>query len=465
MKTSWFAAALLCPSIALAAPTELERDAREILDGLLRVDTSHGNETSALRPIEARLRAAGIPVEILESAPGRGNLIARLPGSGKKKPLLLLAHVDVVPVEGQTWSTPPFVPTEKDGYLAARGVGDDKGMAAMFTAIALDLKRQRVPLQRDVILALTADEETSGALGVKWLLTQPRARELGFTQAGIALNESGFVTLDREEKAVLWTGLAVAEKTFQSYELTVKGPGGHSSVPNPKWSPVTVLARALVKLGELRFPGHVIDATRASLEHRASIEKPEVKQAIERTLKAGHTTDADDRILASAPGVDATLRTTCVATMLRASPQDNVLATSAVATVNCRVMPDETREGTRAALVRAIGDDKVVITPLVEMGDGGASASSGEVVEAFHAVAPRVFGKAAHFSMLSTGASDSRYLRTVGIEAYGIGVWPISSDEGAAGHGAHGADERRPLKWFTPGLRYADALVRALVRP
>src|SRR5437762_5435714 len=163
--------ALTC--VALAA-TAVETEARQILDQRLRVDTSHGNETAALQPVLARFQQAGIRAQILESAPGRGNLIARVPGTGKKRPLLLLAHIDVVPVEGQPWTVPPFPSTEKDGFLWGRGVNDDKSMAAAFSATVLELARNKTPLSRDVILALTAGEETGGVEGVQWLLAHRR---------------------------------------------------------------------------------------------------------------------------------------------------------------------------------------------------------------------------------------------------------------------------------------------------
>src|SRR5712664_1246385 len=156
--------ALTCAALA-AAPVETE--AREILDQLLRVDTSHGNETAALQPLLARFQREGVQAQLLESAPGRGNLIARVRGTGAKRPLLLLAHIDVVPVEGQPWTVPPFQPTEKDGYLYARGVNDDKAMAAAFTAIALEAARTPQKLSRDLIVALTAGEETGGLAGAE----------------------------------------------------------------------------------------------------------------------------------------------------------------------------------------------------------------------------------------------------------------------------------------------------------
>src|SRR5256886_9025247 len=145
--------------IAAVAASPVEAEAGQILDEILRVDTSHGNETAALQPLLVRFQRAGVRAQILESAPGRGNLVARVPGTGAMRPLLLLAHIDVVPVEGQPWTVPPFQPTERDGFLWGRGVGDDKSMAAAITAVTLDLARKKTRLARDVIVALTAGRE------------------------------------------------------------------------------------------------------------------------------------------------------------------------------------------------------------------------------------------------------------------------------------------------------------------
>jgi len=157
-----------------SASPEDARVTRGLLEDLVRVDTSHGNETAALEPVARRLRAAGVSFEIVESSPGRGNLVARVRGTGKKKPLLVMAHVDVVPVEGQKWSTPPFTPTEKDGFLYGRGINDDKSMAASAVLVLLELAKAPKRPSRDVIVALTAGEETGGAAGIKHLLTQRR---------------------------------------------------------------------------------------------------------------------------------------------------------------------------------------------------------------------------------------------------------------------------------------------------
>ncbi len=189
-------------------------------------------------PLADRLRAAGVAAEIVESAPGRGNLVARIKGSGAKRPLLLLAHIDVVPIEGQPWTVPPFPLTEKDGFLWGRGVADDKAMAAAFAAIVLELARSKTALSRDVILTLTAGEETGGVEGVQWLLKNRR----DLIDAEVALNEGGGMTLRSDFSDVQQIGIGVAEKTYQSYRIVARGAGGHSSIPKVGEDPALALA-------------------------------------------------------------------------------------------------------------------------------------------------------------------------------------------------------------------------------
>src|SRR2546430_308364 len=267
--------ALTCAALA-AGPVETE--AREILDQLLRVDTSHGNETAALRPLLARFQRAGVQAQILESAPGRGNLVARVRGSGARRPLLLLAHVDVVPVEGQPWSVAPFQPTEK---------------------------------------------------------------------------------------------------IFQSYGLRVKGRGGLSSVPPPDFDPVVTLSRALQRIGELRFPAKVLPESREGIALMARREKPPLSTALERAAQTGTVSPEDDAVIGKDRLANAQVRTTCVTTMLKAAPQDNVLPTTAEATVNCRILPGETREQAQARLAQAIRGPAVGWTQLEGLPLGRASAVSG----------------------------------------------------------------------------------------
>src|SRR3989440_5586587 len=449
--------ALTC--VALSA-TALETEARQILDQLLRVDTSHGNETAALQPVLARFQQAGIRAQILESAPGRGNMVARVPGSGKTRPLLLLAHIDVVPVEGQPWTVPPFQPTEKDGFLYARGVSDDKAMAAAFTAIALEAARGPQKLSRDLIVALTAGEETGGLVGARWLAQKHR----DLTDAELALNEGGALIAAPDLSRMESVQIGVAEKTFQSYGLTVKGKGGHSSVPPTDFDPVVTLSRALQRIGELRFPAKVLPESREGIALMAAREKPPLSTALERAAKAGTVSPEDEAVIGKDRLPNAQIRPPCVTTMLKASPQDNVLPTTAEATVNCRILPGETREGTQARLAQAIADPAVELKPQEDIGFAKPSPISGPVNEAVHAAARALWGDVAVSHSMGTGATDSRHLREIGIEAYGLGGAPGTQEDQRAGRAAHGADERRPIKWMGEGVRFLREVTLRLAK-
>jgi acetylornithine deacetylase/succinyl-diaminopimelate desuccinylase-like protein len=399
-------------------------------------------------------------VQLIESAPGRGNLIARVRGTGAKKPLLLLAHIDVVPVEGQPWTVPPFEPTEKDGYLYARGVSDDKAMAAAFTAIALEAARGQQKLSRDLIVALTAGEETGGLVGARWLAHNHR----DLIDAELALNEGGALIVTPDLARMESVEISVAEKTFQSYGLVVKGKGGHSSVPPTEGDPVVTLARALQRIGDLRFPAKVLPEAREGIALMATHEKPPLSDALRHVAQVGTVSPQDDAVISKDRLANAQVRTTCVTTMLRAAPQDNVLPTTAEATVNCRILPDETREQTQARIAQAIGDPAVELKPLDDIGFSKPSPISGPVNDVVHAAARALWGDVPVSHSMGTGATDSRHLREIGIQSYNLGTAPGTREDQRAGRAAHGADERRPIKWIGDGVRFLREVTLRLGR-
>jgi acetylornithine deacetylase/succinyl-diaminopimelate desuccinylase-like protein len=439
--------------LLLAAPID-----HDVLLQLLAVDTSHGHETQALEPVLQRFKAAGVPAQILESAPGRGNLVARVKGTGAKKPLLLLAHIDVVPVEGQPWKTPPFAPTEQDGFLYARGVSDDKAMAAAIVDVALELAAAPQKPARDVIVALTAGEETGGFAGVKWLVEHHR----DLIDAELALNEGGGITLSPDLSHVESLDLAVAEKTFQSLRLTAHGPGGHSSVPPTDRDPALELARALVKIGEYRFPAHVLPDVRGKLLQLSRGARPPLGDALARAAK-GALSPQDEKVISKERIYNAMIRTTCVTTQLQGSPQDNVLPTSTQAVVNCRILPDESIEQTADRLRKVIGDPGVEITPMDDLGPGGKVPLQGPIPDAVRAAAHQLWGGVPVVNALQFGATDSRYLREIGIAAYGVDTSPTTLDDIRHGFGAHGANERAPAKWLPAGTDFLRNVVKQLV--
>ena len=446
---------------APATPPSFEAEAHELLDAMLRVDTSQGSESILLAPVAARLRAAGVAVELLESGPGRGNLVARLKGNGSKKPLLLLAHVDVVPVEGQPWTSPAFEPSEKDGFLTARGVGDDKGMAAAATAIVLELARTKTVLSRDVILALTAGEEMGGDAGVRFLADNHRA----LIDAELVLNEGGSLQLSPDQSALEAVLVSVGEKTFQSFQLVARGKGGHSSQPpGPAEDPVLRLSRALTRVGEHRFGSRLSPAARGVLGVQAKYEPGALGQAMARVAKTGKLSAADDKLISADKIYNALLRTTCVTTMLKAAPQENVLPTSAEATVNCRILPEETPEATLAALQKLIADPTLELSADRNKGYAPGSPVEGVVLSAVTAVTARLYPGVPVVPSLTLGATDSRHLRVLGMQAYGVAATPLSLDEARAGHGAHGPDERRPVAFLAQGARWLRELTLELAR-
>jgi acetylornithine deacetylase/succinyl-diaminopimelate desuccinylase-like protein len=283
--------------------------------------------------------------------------------------------------------------------------------------------------------------------------------------AEIALNEGGNLLLSPDLGEVRSAAIGVAEKTFQSYRLTVQGHGGHSSMPPTDGDPVTTLSRALVRLGEHRFPMHVLPHVKDSLADAALHEKEPTASALARIARtAPRVAPQDSEILGKDRAYNALLRTTCVATMLKAAAQDNVLPTQVEAIVNCRILPCETREGTAKALADVIRDPSVTIAPYDDAGFGPTEELTGDVPAAIRHAAAKVFPHARVVGSLGTGATDSRHLRAAGIHAFGISTSPTTLDDVRNGLVAHGPNERRAVKWIEPGTEYLREIVDELVR-
>lgn len=450
------------PPVTSDSELRVQREARGLVAQLVAVDTVAANESEALAPIAEVLRKAGIPVQIVESAPGRGNLVARLKGNGRKRPLLLLAHVDVVPATGQPWTVPPFQLTGKDGYLYGRGVNDDKGMVAAIVAIALEARKRPAPLSRDLIVALTAGEETGGFAGVRWLLEH----HPDLLEAELGLNEWGGVgiTLTDDLSRVEQVQIGIAQKTYQSYRVSAQGRGGHSSRPRADLNPIYPLAVALQRIGAFTFPARVIPATRPGIAALAKVEKPPLSEALRRAAETGVVSPEDDAVLSKDAISNAFIRTTCIATMLRGSNQENVLPVSAEATVQCRLLPGDTVEGVRDALVKAVGDAKVEVTAMEDFGTGKPMSAQGEVPDAIRRVSRRFWGDVPVVEGFGFGADDGRYLTARGVLVYGVHPNPTSKSDDRLGHWAHGPDERVSARWYAEGVRWLNALVLELAR-
>jgi acetylornithine deacetylase/succinyl-diaminopimelate desuccinylase-like protein len=455
------AAALACGLLATCAQArELrprERLAREIYEQLIEIDTTHGSgsTTRAAEAMAKRLRAAGVPerdVRVLGPAERKGNLVARLRARGepKQKPLLLLAHLDVVEAKRSDWSVDPFVLTERDGFFYGRGTIDDKAMAAIYVALAIELARERTPLSRDLILALTADEEGGGQNGARWLVAEHRE----LVDAGLVINEGGHGALRGGKR--LYLALQAAEKTAMNFALTARDKGGHSSRPGPG-NPIYRLARALARVEALVFPVQLNDVTRAYFERLARVERGEIAGAAAAIARNPRDAQAAAKLSAQ-PALNATLRTTCVATQISGGHAPNALPQEARVLVNCRALPGHAHAEIEAALRKAVDDPAVELTTLRERESAGPAHVDAQFLATVARISEALWPGVPVIPTLGTGATDSTYFRLAGIPAYGVsGLFDDLDD-----YRAHGRDERLGVAQFYDGLEFLRRLVRAL---
>jgi acetylornithine deacetylase/succinyl-diaminopimelate desuccinylase-like protein len=447
------------PKAAGAAPhpSAQEQRTRDIYRELVETDTTQsvGDTLRAARQIAARLRAGGFPVKdvhVFQTAPKRGNLVVRLRGTGKKKPLLLLAHLDVVEAKPEDWSTPPFQLVEKDGYFYARGTGDDKYMAAVFVANLIRYRQERYQPDRDLILALTTDEEISDRnhYGINWLIKEHR----DLIDAEFALNEGGGVGV--KDGKPLWNSLQQTEKVFQNFWLSVTNSGGHSSQPR-KDNAIYTLARGLGRLDAFAFPVQLNPTTRLYFERMAKIEGGELASDIQSLLSAKPDPKAIERLSAKPP-YNAQLRTTCVATRLEGGHADNALPQLARAMINCRILPSSSADEVQATLVRVLADEQIKVSAEPHDVAGAPSPAKPELTAAIERLTAEFWPGIPLLPTMSAGATDGRFLREAGIPTYG--------HSGLAGDifdvRAHGKDERVGVEAFFHGQEYLYRLVKAL---
>src|SRR5499426_634023 len=432
----------------------------DIYRELIEIDTtdSVGDSIRAAEAMAARLRAGGFPaqdIQVLSSGPRKGNLVARLRGSGVRKPLLLLAHLDVVEAKRTDWDSDPFKLNEIDGYFRGRGVIDDKAMAAAFVANMLAYVKEGFKPDRDIILALTADEELSDSPhnGVRWLLQNHR----GLIDAELAINEGGGGALRNGRPFRL--AVQLAEKIYQTYLLEVTDPGGHSALPR-RDNPIYRLAQALRRIAQFDFPPRLNAVTRANFERLAVAETPEIAEAI-KGLLAGRSDAAALAPLTNRPDYNAQIRTTCVATMLAAGHAENALPQTARATVNCRVMPEESVEEVGRTLARVIADEKVTVIAKGTAVQSPPSVADPDVMQAIRQLSVEMWPGVPLNAAMSAGYTDSRWLRNAGIPAYGVSG--LFSDPG--NNGVHGKNEQVAAKAVYDSKEFLYRLVRRLAGP
>lgn len=471
MKSRLFAtAAALClaapatAQMAITPQAPLRPDQQkffELYKELVETDTSPttGNCTTAAAQVAARMKAAGftddqLTLFSLPEFPKDGGLVAVLPGTSKTlKPMLLLAHIDVVVANRADWERDPYKLVEENGYYYARGILDDKFQSAVYADTLIRLKQEGYKPQRTIKLALTCGEETDTAWNGAQYLAKER-RDL--IDAEFALNEGGGGRTDGQGKLMVQT-VQVGEKVYQDYKLTITNPGGHSSQPVPE-NAIYDMSRALDKIAAHSFPAEFSDTTRAFFAKAGAIRGDETGKAM-----VALTRDVNDAaamaLVNKDKALNSMLRTTCVATMIDGGHAVNALPQKVEANVNCRIFPGHTPAEIRDQLVRVMGNEKIAIRygrddkPLAK-----PPALDPRLIGPMEKLAAKYFPGVPVIPAMSTGATDAVYTGGAGIPTYGVPSAWADPD----GNGTHGLNERLQIKGVYTGRDYLHELVKTL---
>ena len=437
-------------------PAADQRLAHDIYKEFVEIKSgfTSGATTPVAEAAAARLRAAGFPesdIFIGGAIPTKQNMVVRLHGSGAHRPLLLLAHEDVVEAKREDWSPDldPYVLMEKDGYFYGRGTSDDKDQAAVWIANLIRMKREGFVPDRDIIVALTADEEGGGPYsGIEWLLKNHRE----LIDAELALNEGGYGELSRGKKIA--NDLQVAEKYMVSFRFEVHNKGGHSSLPVPD-NAIYHLAGALTRLGDYGFPLKTNDATNAYFHQMERVETGPAGQAL-----GGFdgTKTALQRAAAASTTWNAVLRTTCVATQLEGGHALNALPQLAAANINCRVLPEDSVEYVQQTLTRIVADPEVSISILGEVHQAPGSPLNPALLKAVTEATEQEWAGIPVVPIMVPYATDGAYLRAAGIPTYGVQGFFMDRDDIRF----HGRDERLLVSSFYEGQEFLYDLVKNL---
>ena len=467
-KLAGAAALVLLSHLDAAQPDAATRAlARDIFQQLIEINTtdSVGSTTVAAQAMAKRLLDAGFPaadVKVLGPNDRKGNMVVRLHGTGAAKPLLIIGHLDVVEARREDWTTDPFQFVEKDGYFYGRGTQDMKEDDALLMVTMIRFQREGFKPDRDIILALTADEEGGSFNGVNWLLKNHRdlvnAEFVLNADAGGILTEKG-KPIDVEVEAT--------EKLYADFQLTVKNPGGHSSLPVPD-NAIYHIADALSRLEHSPFPFELNPVTRAYFEQLSKVESKQTADDMRAILRTPPDAEAIAR-LSKDPHYSATMRTTCVATRLNAGHANNALPQTAQAVVNCRILPGHSAEQVRQDLIRTFADAQIAVRfvdpatgePLERASDKqtfSPIAPPPEILKPLERVASEMWPGAPVVPDMENGASDSIYTVAAGMPSYGFSGIAIDHDDIRA----HGKDERLRISSFYDGVEFYYRYLKAL---
>ena len=465
----FFPALLLLSTLTAASLDESNRRlSRDILLQLIDINTtdSSGSVTAAAEAMAKRLLDAGFApsdIQVLGPNDRKRNMVARIHGTGSLKPILIIGHLDVVEARRSDWTTDPFQLIEKDGYFYGRGTQDMKDNDAILVTDFIRLHRESYRPNRDIILALTADEEGGTSNGVDWLLKNHR----DLIDAAFTLNaDSGGVTSMHGKPVNV--DVEASEKLYADFQLTVTNPGGHSSLPVPD-NAIYHLSDALARLEHSPFPVELNPVTRTYFERRAVLESGQTRADMNAVLHNPPDPDAVARLSADAR-YNSTLRTTCVATRLNAGHANNALPQLAQANVNCRILPGHSAEEIRQTLIKIFADPKVVVRYVSDAGKISDAAPdkkafppvlpSPEILKPLEKVAAEMWPGIPVIPDMETGASDSIYTVAAGIPSYGINGVAIDQDDIRA----HGKDERIRVESYYDGVEFYYRYLKALTK-
>jgi acetylornithine deacetylase/succinyl-diaminopimelate desuccinylase-like protein len=453
-------------STASASSAATDHLAREIFKQLIEINTtdSAGNVTTAAEAMAKRLREAGFTEkELIVAGPNekKKNVVARLRGTGKRKPVLFIGHLDVVEAKREDWTTDPFVFVEKDGFFYGRGTNDMKAGDAIMVTNFIRLKKEGYVPDRDLILALTADEEGGNYNGVAWLLKEHR----DWIDAEYCINLDGGEFIKQNGKRLM-AAMQGSEKVYADYTFESLNAGGHSSEP-VRDNAIYHLAGALTRLRDYDFPLKVNEITRNFFARTAEISPGDFAADLKAVAKEPPDQAAAARLSSQAPYYNTLLRTTCVATMLSGGHAPNALPQTARANVNCRIFPGEDPEEVRKTLERVATEPKVSVTMVPQLGSDGKpvptvtvppSALLPEVVQAMEKTVGEKWPGVPLVATMSAGASDGKFTRIAGIPTFGIACMFFELGDNRA----HGKDERTGVQDFYDGVDFNYQLMRAI---
>jgi len=432
------------PSHPVLNTEQAQAEAAHFLQELIKLDTQDppGNESRVALYLQGVLKSEGIDSELLEPVPGRASIVARLKGDGSKRPLLLMGHEDVVPVDRARWTVDPFAGLERDGMIWGRGASDDKAADAANLEVLLQLKRMKIALKRDVIFLSEASEEASSPAGMS-VLTEKYWDKIA---CEFALNEGGGSLV--ENGKIKYMSVSTAEKLPRGLRLEATGTSGHGSVPRVD-NAVTHLAAAVAKAGTWETPSRLNDTTREFFRRVAAISPPEEAAWYNSVLDP--KVQAELRV--KKPQYYSMLRTSVVPTMLKAGIKENVIPPIAEATLDVRALPDEDLDKFREMLAGVIADPQVKVVAedvTYSMPAAPVTRLDTEMFRALEAAQIDVAPDAVTLPSMTTGATNSSFLRKKGVAAYGIGV-PKTEEESRT---VHGNDERIEVQQLGVFVRY-----------